>query len=178
MSIADYASIASLMSGVAVLVSLVYLALQVRQTEKNQRAALNQGTVDRLANLILTLSQPAFADLLARVRAPDPTFSSQEIMSLTLMQRATLLSLQDTVIQHREGLIDQTTLENGVNAMQETLSWPVSRIIWHSTKHTYAPELRTFVDALMVGLPVPVPRDVVTEFNKGVAQFSSSTGGA
>lgn len=174
MSFSDIASLGSLISGVAVLISLVYLALQVRQAEKNQRAALNQGTVDRLANLILTLSQPAFADLLARVRAPDPTFTAQEIMSLRLIQRATLLSLQDTVIQHREGLLDQATLDNGVNAMKETLAWPVARVIWQSTKHSYAPELRTFVEGLMAGLPVPTPRDIDAEFKLALAHVSYS----
>ena len=40
MSLSDLASIGSLVSGVAVLGSLIYLALQVRQTDRNQQAAI------------------------------------------------------------------------------------------------------------------------------------------
>ena len=45
MNLSDVASIGSFVSGVAVLVSLVYLSLQVRQTERNQRALMNQGII-------------------------------------------------------------------------------------------------------------------------------------
>ena len=37
MSLSDVAAIGSLVSGVAVLVSLVYLSLQVKQAERNQQ---------------------------------------------------------------------------------------------------------------------------------------------
>src|SRR5579862_4809924 len=50
MTLADLASIGSLISGVAVLISLIYLALQVRQAEKNQRALMNQGTAARVSD--------------------------------------------------------------------------------------------------------------------------------
>ncbi len=61
MTLSDIASIGSLISGVAVLVSLAYLALQVRQTERNQRASIHQGASERSANLVLALSSPDHA---------------------------------------------------------------------------------------------------------------------
>lgn len=50
MSLSDLASLGSFVSGFAVLVSLVYLALQVRQAEKNQRAVLNHGYITRVTD--------------------------------------------------------------------------------------------------------------------------------
>jgi hypothetical protein len=43
MSLTDLASIGSLVSGVAVLVSLIYLSLQVKQAERNQQASIRLG---------------------------------------------------------------------------------------------------------------------------------------
>ena len=43
MSLADLASIGSFISGIVVLVSLVYLGLQVRQAKFHQQAAIRQG---------------------------------------------------------------------------------------------------------------------------------------
>lgn len=40
MTLSDFAAIGSFVSGGAVLVSLVYLSLQVRQTERNQQASI------------------------------------------------------------------------------------------------------------------------------------------
>ena len=61
MSLMDLASIGSFMSGVAVVVSLVYLALQVRQAQKNQRALMQQGRAARICDLLLRLSEPSMA---------------------------------------------------------------------------------------------------------------------
>ena len=50
MSLTDLASIGSLISSVAVLISLIYLALQVRQAEKNQQASIRQGRANATAS--------------------------------------------------------------------------------------------------------------------------------
>ena len=49
MTLSDLASIGSLVSGAAVLGSLIYLALQVRQTDRNQMAAIRHSRVTRMA---------------------------------------------------------------------------------------------------------------------------------
>jgi hypothetical protein len=43
MTLSDLSSIVGVISGLAVLGSLVYLSLQNRQMERNQRALMNQG---------------------------------------------------------------------------------------------------------------------------------------
>ena len=48
MKLSDLASIGSLISSAAVLISLVYLALQIRQAERNQRALIHQGRASRM----------------------------------------------------------------------------------------------------------------------------------
>ena len=56
MDVTDIASIGSLISGLAVLISLVYLSLQVRQAELNQRAVVNQGLIGRMVDNVSTSS--------------------------------------------------------------------------------------------------------------------------
>lgn len=58
MTLSDLASLGSFISGIAVLVSLIYLALQVRQAEKNQRAIIHQGRVEQSADRLLRLMDP------------------------------------------------------------------------------------------------------------------------
>lgn len=60
MSLSDLASIGTLVGGVAVLISLVYLSLQIRQTERNQRALINQGAMARDTVMVAMLPQPDF----------------------------------------------------------------------------------------------------------------------
>ena len=62
MSLSALASLGSFVSGFAVLISLVYLALQVRQTERNQQISIRHSRVSRTVELHLALSDPAVAD--------------------------------------------------------------------------------------------------------------------
>ena len=61
MSLSDLASVGSFVSGIAVLVSLIYLALQVRQAEKNQRALIHQGRVAQSTERFLRFADPGFS---------------------------------------------------------------------------------------------------------------------
>ena len=58
MSLSDLASIGSLVSDMAVLISLIYLALQVRQAERNQRAIVQQARISRSSDQLMGLADP------------------------------------------------------------------------------------------------------------------------
>jgi hypothetical protein len=62
MSLSDLASLGSFVSGFAVLFSLIYLALQVRQTKRNQQIAIRHSRASRIVDLQLALADPAVAD--------------------------------------------------------------------------------------------------------------------
>jgi hypothetical protein len=58
MTFSDPASVGSFVSALAVLISLIYLALQVRQAERNQRALMQQGRADRVSGYCLKMAEP------------------------------------------------------------------------------------------------------------------------
>ena len=64
MSVAD---IASLTSSAAVLVSLLFLAVQVRQSNRNQRSLMQQGRTTRNVDLLFRLADPNLSDLWVRI---------------------------------------------------------------------------------------------------------------
>jgi hypothetical protein len=72
MSFSDLAAIGGFISSLAVCGSLIYLALQVRQSDRNQRALMTQGMLTRGADIIMYMAQPdpnlvvVFDGLLAR----------------------------------------------------------------------------------------------------------------
>ena len=116
MTLSDLASIGSFVSGVAVLVSLVYLSIQVRQAERNQRALMNQGVVTRAADMLTWMAQPDISDLIIKVRSGEREYSAQELTKLGLVLRAMLLTGQDAYIQRKSGLMDQVTFDATMGA--------------------------------------------------------------
>ena len=170
MSLSDLASVGSLVSGMAVLVSLVYLALQVRQTERNQRALMNQGVITRTVELIMLNNEPRMNDLIARVYAGEATFTAPEIQLLRNHVRARLINVQDAYLQHRSGLTDQITFDNAMGGTRSMLAQPVFRAIWKSVRNTHAPEWMEYVDKLIETTPISKPVDAVARFKAAFAE--------
>lgn len=170
MSLSDLASIGSLVSGVAVLVSLVYLSLQVRQAEKNQRALMNQGAITRVTDIILGMAQPAINAARTRMAEGATNFTAEEIVQLQMVMRATLLNLQDVWVQHRNGLIDKITFDNSIGFWRAAPAQPVNRALWMRSRPTYAIEMATFVDKLIEQSPLAKPVDLVAQLKSDLAE--------
>ena len=68
MSLAD---IASLASSAAVLVSLLFLGLQIRQSNRNQRSLMQQGRSTRNVDLLSRLTDSKLSDIWVRVSAGE-----------------------------------------------------------------------------------------------------------
>jgi len=88
MSLSDLASLGSFVSGVAVLISLIYLALQVRQAEKNQRSLMQQGQANRICDLLLRNSDPSLAMIYRKGSPPSRSARSSSPSSTTSFARS------------------------------------------------------------------------------------------
>src|SRR5450432_1219612 len=66
MSLADLASIGSFISGLAVLISLIYLSLQIRQNTLAQRATAHQHVQTFMRQHQRMLMDPGLADIFSR----------------------------------------------------------------------------------------------------------------
>ena len=171
MSLSDLAALGSFVSGLAVLVSLIFLYFQlrqvneqVRQTEKNQRALLDQGATARNEQILTLHAQPHINELTAAVISGRTDFAASELGLLATRFRTTMLAGQDTYVQHKAGLADAVTLENMEAVVRGTLAQPVYRAIWRGSRRAYSTEWQTYVDRLLEGLPLAGPADSVALF--------------
>jgi hypothetical protein len=147
MSLSDLASLGSFVSGVAVLVSLVYLALQVRQAEKNQRALMQQGRAARMMDLQLRIATPEMGELFAK-GSQGGDLSAVEFLRYRAASRAGIISFEDTFYQHREGLLADAPFETSRDAFAAGLALPGRRALWRLERDLYESGFRTYVDGL------------------------------
>ena len=77
MSLSDLAAIGSFVSGIAVVFSFVFLALQIRQSNLNQRSLIQQGRSTRRIELLLRRADPDLSDIMERAFRGDPSLSSR-----------------------------------------------------------------------------------------------------
>src|SRR5215469_18244185 len=130
MTLSDLASIGSLVSGMAVLMSLVYLSLQNRQLVTNQRALMNQGVVNRSSDTFKWLAEPHMSDLISRMIDGETGFTGTELTQIRMRLRNTMVSVRDTYVQHKSGLVDEITFESALGSVRSLLAQPVIRALW------------------------------------------------
>jgi hypothetical protein len=106
MNLADLASVASIVSSLAVAVSLIYLGIQAHQNTKHTRALIQTGRVDRLMEQVIGYSDAdkCAAYLTGNGQAATPeAIKQRQFMLLCLGQLGQML---DAFTQHREGLLN------------------------------------------------------------------------
>jgi len=173
MNLSDLATFGSFLSSLAVCASLVYLALQVRQSDRNQRTLLQQGTSERNAASVSKLTEPGLAELMVKAQQHDTDFTNVQVMQLGVALRAGLLGFQDQFLLRKFDLIDVMQQDSQERAYQSMLSMPAMRVLWISQRPVYASEFVAYVDALIRDVPLAPASDRAAQFNADVAALKS-----
>jgi hypothetical protein len=169
MSLSDLASIGNLVSGVAVLISLIYLALQVRQAERNQQASIRQGRATRAVDIILAAGEPSYAQALPKGTAGAADITPAEFGQFTAIYGAFLASAEDTFLQHREGLLSEAVFASFRESWRQTLAQPGVRALWKLRRHGFESGFVAFMDALMLEAPAAAASDFLAAWKAEVA---------
>jgi hypothetical protein len=160
MTLADLAAIGGLISSLAVLVSLALVLRQMRQTDRNQRALIIQGAMARDTAIVGMLQQPEFVSAWARAVAGETTPSAIDTVHMAFVLRGLIGSLQETLLQKREGLIDQVTVDYVELGVHAILAQPTMRAIWTVVQPAYPRETIDLVDNIIAKVPLAAPADL------------------
>jgi hypothetical protein len=157
MTLSDIATVASIVSSVALTISLVYVALQVRQAEKNQRGLMQQGRANRLTADLMQLAEPQLASIWVRgLHAPE-TLEGEELERYLLLCRAAFISGEDSFLQHRTGLLDESAFRSYTAGVRGQLSGSGGlRAAWAVLSHQFGPEYVAYMSE-QLGHAMPQP---------------------
>ena len=127
------------MGGIAVLFTLVYLAIQIRQNTKMMRAAAHHSAnhlgVD--INLALGTDQQIAGVLLAGSADPKTLDAEQQLM-FHLIMRSIFSGAEDFFIQSREGLLDLDMWQSRKHSMTQYLLQPGIRGWWDQNQALFS----------------------------------------
>jgi len=181
MTLSDLASIGSFISGLAVLVSLVFLYFQLRQVgtqiqqaERNQQASIRQGRATRVVAMNLAATEPSLADALAKVVAGATGMTNTQLTQYGAFCRATFLNGEDSFFQHKDGLLSDASFASYTGGMLATFSLPGFRVQWKYQRGIFASEYVAFMDKLVVEAPKVPLVDRVAQWNDDIATEASA----
>jgi hypothetical protein len=149
MNLSDAASAAGIVSSAAVAVSLVYLALQVRQAERNQRGLMQQGRADRVSDYQMRVSaDPALSNIAAKGHFTPEQLTLEEFEQYANYCRAAFLSGEDSFLQHRAGLLDDAAFHSFAEGARLAMRRPGYRAAWRVSSGQFGPAFVAYMDAM------------------------------
>jgi hypothetical protein len=160
MSLSTLASLGSFVSGFAVLASLVYLALQVRQTERNQQISIRHSRVSRTVELHLALADPAVADAWLHGSGSPQKITQTELSQFTNLCRALFFHFEDSFYQREEGLLNDDAFETVVAGARLLARSPGVRAAWGIARPNFGGRFLDFMDGVVAGAAAETPVDL------------------
>jgi hypothetical protein len=174
MTIQQLLNLSQCLASAAVVASVVYLARQVRQAERIQRAMMQQARADRAAHGSMGLAAPELASIFRRGMFGDPAFTLDEFTQWMMICRGIFISAEDSFMQHEAGLLDASAYESYVAGVRHYLAAPGMQKAWALSAEQYGDAFRAFGDSMLAEMPSSVPIDLHSQWcSESVAELIS-----
>jgi hypothetical protein len=151
-------------ASVAVVGSLIYLGLQVRQAERSQRGLMQQARADRTSTGSLVAAGPELARIWLKGMAGDADLTAVEFTQWMLMARGAFLSGEDSILQYKAGLLSRETYDTYVAGARYYMARPGFRAAWKLSRMSFGPEFRAFTDSIVSEVPPAAGSDGLSEW--------------
>lgn len=174
MSTSDLAAIGGAVSAVAVVVSLVFLNLQVRQSERNQRALIQQGRAGRTADIAMRLMASDFAEVYRRGMNGDIDISDTQLRQFMAYCRACFIGAEDSFLQHRESLLDELAFASFTTSLRGLFAARGMRAMWEMTREWYEPEFASFMDSIARNVAIDPSFDPLARWKSALSAQAGS----
>ena len=142
-------AIAEALSAIAVLLTLVYLSFQVRDTRKQLRLNSHQARTDRNIKLHLARSGDADYQDIVEMAFRGEQLSDKQYEKLFGHWAAAMRHFEDLHYQYHAGAIDEETWEANQGGLRRVMSLPWSKLAWEKNQVQFRKTFREVIDQIM-----------------------------
>ena len=148
MTLQDLGNIGDFVGGIAVIVTLAYLAVQIRRNTRATRAATLQQWVAMTATVNIALSQSGEFARIWRAGCEDPKqLEPQERSQFNTYCLQVFNAFESLFFQAQQGAVEQAFFESKVHTMRTTMAPPGVRSWWDRIgSQNFDDRFRQFVD--------------------------------
>jgi hypothetical protein len=152
MSVLEWGAVGELISGVAVLITLAYLALQIRQNTRAMRVGSLQARHDAINQIYRDMYQtPGMPELLGKEINDPESLTEVEDRSLSLRLISYLTTLQGLYYERKLGTLEEE-LTRSVDQVVQLARSPRRRRWWREQGRnvvSFSPEFIAHVDSVV-----------------------------
>ncbi len=146
MGLQELGNLGEFIGGIAVIVTLTYLAFQVRQTTKTLRANSVHELTENILRASATSAEPDNAEVYIRGARSYSSLTPEEKLRFQLLL-GLFVGRFDTVLEYRErGMVDDAYVEWQVDAMRRIFKNPGVREFWKAERVDTTQRVKEWVD--------------------------------
>jgi hypothetical protein len=153
MTLQDLGAIGEFIGGIAVVITLVYLAVSIRQNTKSVRTSTYQAILDSSrSDTELLLVHPHLERVYRVGRRNPEKLNDDERPLFRMLVAQLLLSAESLFLQHQQGAIDSDYWQRRQQTLRGLLSQPGVRQWWAARgtpREYYDPGFRELVDSIL-----------------------------
>ena len=148
---------AELVSAVAVVLSLVFVGLEVRETARQTqlntealRLAAYQDLISQIAQFNTAMLDSASASVYLRISAPDGEWSALSPIEQNQADRILFLLARHADMafyQFEQGLLSRDRLDSAIRPFTGDLHSPIYLEFWERARGNFVPSFRAHIDA-------------------------------
>jgi hypothetical protein len=171
-TLTDLASIGTFVSGIAVVISLIYLAVQVRHAQKTQRALMHQARTERLVNAAMASMHTDIADVVTKM-VHGGELTPREVLQTYYYMRVQVCVVEDALWQYDAGFLDKDSRDTAILNLQRVLLFPAARAAWLMQRPQLPPAVRERLDKLVAAPLADQTWDFAADYKKAHAQATT-----
>lgn len=171
MNLEDAYFISQIIAATAIVSSLIFVGLQLRQADKTQRAAMHQARADRIIKIYDQMAQPHMAAVFAKATAAPETLTAPEVAQLRSFFLVVVANTEDQLWQHAAGLLDAETVARSRHSARIFMRTPAMRALWQAMRPgVYPRQAETIEREFIADQPVGASPDLHQLWLKALAE--------
>ena len=147
MDLQDLGSIGEMIGAVAVVVSLIYFAVQIRQNTNAVAANTQQGLMDAVSTIQASLSEhPDLPGLFLKANANPDDLTPEEDVRIDFLAARIFGQYETAFIFYRKQLMEPDLWQPWDNGFAELVRVPALRKYWNEHRQWHSEAFRAHVD--------------------------------
>ena len=157
MTILEWGAFGELVGGFAIIVSLIYVGVQVKGSARASRsAAANDATVSLQSWYLEIGSNRQASELWFNAMTSPEPLSSRDESQFMLLAHAAMLGFQNSYLLSQEGTLDREILEVLTAGIMAVKDLPGMERYWRQRRNSFRGGFLKYVDDLLAGDPTEI----------------------
>ena len=154
MTLNELANLGEFIGGIAVIATLIYLAIQLRQNTRALKSATLANNTSLWSALLVNIASGDKTKAYLHGSAGVPELTPEEFLQFFLISRAMFVSFENQHHQFQQGMLDKAIYEGYERSFQgQALSMPGFRRYWKQFSHEFSPAFQSQIEAMLKKQP-------------------------